>query len=198
MRISLLCLTLAFVLVACNPTVVPGESSFSSAQSSSVSSVALNLYEDSGIGYSINIPADWTTLEDKEVITAGYEVKGTAFVAPMETTGTALNEAYFHVAQIGSCPKVSAPESASGSVVIAGVTFQRTNWSEGAAGNLYEGITYAGLKDAGCLVLTGYLHSCNLGVDCGENHSAPFNKQAYLSTFDAMAKSVQFLAHPGD
>ncbi len=193
MRSPFAFLLLPLVLIACTPAPTPGGSSSTSSSSSS----ALTRYEDAGIGYSIEVPAGWRVMEDKDVIAAGYEARGTAFVAPTET-GTTLDEAYFHVTQIASCPVISAPHSESGSAIVAGVAFQRSTWDEAAAGNLYEGVTYAGPKDAGCLVLTGYLHSCNLGVDCGDNHSAPFNKQTYLSTFDAMAKSVAFLEHPGD
>lgn len=184
------------VLIACAPA--PGGSSSSAASSETVSSsAAVTRYEDTGIGYSIGVPAGWTTAEDKELNAANYQAKGTAFVAPPET-GTTLDEAYFHVSQAATCPEPPASRAASESVTIAGVPFQKSTWSDGAAGNLYEGVMYAGPKDAGCFVLTGYLHSCNLGVDCGAGHSTPFQKEAYLSTFDAMAKSVQFLAHPGD
>ena len=201
MRRSAILLALPFLLLACNTAPVPeGSSSSSASSASSVSSSAPVLpgkYQDPGIGYSIGIPAGWTTVENNEVIAAGYQAKGVAFVAPSEA-GTTLDEASFHVAQVATCPQISGPQVTTKPMVIAGTFFQRSTWSEGAAGNLYEGITYTAPKDAGCLVLTGYLHSCNLGVDCGENHSAPFNKDAYIATFDAMARSVQFLEHPGD
>jgi len=165
----------------------PGEST------SSASSVIFHSYQDSGIGYSISVPSGWTTVESKEVVTENYQATGTAFIAP-EETGTTLGEAFFHVAQVTSCPSFTE----STSVTIAGVAFQRALWSGVGAGNLYEGVTYAGSKDAGCFVLTGYLHSCNLGSDCGPGRSAQFDKEKFFSLFETMAKSVEFLVHPGD
>lgn len=165
----------------------PGENS------SAASSAPLSRYEDPGIGYRINVPSGWTTVESKEVVTEDYQATGTAFVA-REETGTTLGEAFFHVAQVASCPSLAAGTS----VTIADVAFQRALWSGVGAGNLYEGVIYAGPKDAGCLVLTGYLHSCNLGADCGPGRSAQFDKEKFFSLFETMAKSVEFLAHPGD
>jgi hypothetical protein len=199
MRLAPLSLALPLFLLACAPASGPEGSSSSSssttssqAASSSTASEALNRYEDTGIGYSISVPSGWTTTPGKEIITNSYHTKGTAFTAPSET-GTTLDEAFFHVAQMTSCPPLPKNTAAT----IAGVPFQRALWNDAAAGNLYEGVTYASPKDAGCLVLTGFLHSCNLGPDCGANHSVPFNKEALFSAFDAMAMSVRFLARSG-
>ena len=196
MRLSPIALILPLVLLGCTSTPTGPASSASSssvAVSSAASSSAVGHYENPGIGYSIEVAAGWTVQEDKQVVTEDYQATGTAFVATAETR-TTLSEAYFHVSQVATCPSLTKTTP----VTIAGKTFQRATWSGVGAGNLYEGVSYFGAKDAGCLLMTGYLHSCNLGADCGENHSAPFDKAAYISKFDAMAKSVQFLEHPGE
>lgn len=190
MRIVLLGLSLALTLAACTSAPIPDSSSSSS--SSSVSSVS-NVYDDTDIGYSIVVPSGWTILKNTDVTTAEYTVEGTAFIAPADMTGTTLNEARFHIAQIPSCPVPSVSGSTSETIEIDGIDFQRTSWSGVGAGNLYEGYTYTAPTNDACIVLTGFLHSCNLGVDCGENHSAPFDTQAYFSTFDTMARSMKFV-----
>ncbi len=192
-RFSIALLTLS--LVACNSAPGPGTGSGSSIGSSissvvatsSVSSVTAALsrsYSDST--FSVNYPAGWSVRQSVPLTTEDYNVVGTAIMLPKPEKST-LDEAQFHVALQESCPAQKDAKS----VMINGIAYKQSNWSGVGAGNLYEGKTYTTSHDGKCAVITLYVHSCNLGSDCGEGVTA-YDKQELAAMFDSMLSTFAF------
>jgi hypothetical protein len=144
-----------------------------------------------GYGYSIRYPDDWTVKTKDALITENYEANGTSFNAPLET-GSKLFEAKMHVSVLESCPG-SIMIMSSGEQ-IDGTLFITRSWDGAAAGNRYEGRTWAGTIDGKCYLLTGYLHSCNLGPDCGPMYTKEWDKAAYMKTFEEIVKTFRWQA----
>lgn len=146
-------------------------------------------YKNTEEKFSVFIPSGWVAKDQDGVITEAYEATGSSLIYA-GASGTTLSEAKLNIAVQQSCPSLSA--SVSMSEVIDGIVFIRSTWEGAAAGNLYEGVTWMGTRDGKCYVLTGYLHSCNLGPDCGPGRTTPFNKASFLSAFETMVRSLKF------
>lgn len=163
MRTTPFLVAVGLLIVACTPVSDEGLQLNPKA--------SLETYENTDLGYTIDIPSDWE-IRENEVITDGHtSVLGTSFVYPAAHDSSALMDAKLHIGTTAVCP------SQDGGVMedINGVSFMRTRWSGNAAGNVYEGETYQHeIADDKCLVITLYTQSCNLSpADCGPGHELP-------------------------
>lgn len=135
-------------------------------------------YGNSTVGYTIEIPSDWTVTENDVIAVDGYEATGTSFAYPAERDGSALLEAKVHVAMVPACP------AQDGGIMepVNGTAFMRTDFDGAGAGNRYRGRTYQIERpDGRCAVATLYTRSCNLGPDCGENRQNPYSYDGTVS-----------------
>ncbi len=164
----------------------------SGTEESSVSSAPqrnLKIYRSSDGLYEVMYPTDWSVQEESIMNTQNYQITGTSFVYPAEKDHTTLFEAQFHVAHAATCPIMDTPAHV---VLRNGQEWSRYEWSGVGAGNLYEGVTYMQEYKGQCFVLTTRLHSCNLGPDCGDNHTEAFDRDGILNMFDTVAQSFTF------
>ena len=188
MRPSRLILASAFLLAACTATAPEGPSAVTP---SSVATEPTQDYVSARNGFAVTYPKGWALLQDDHIVTDAYEATGTAFLYP-PSGKTALLQAKFHVATLPACPDLPDAQEAT----INGIPFRKSYWSGAGAGNLYEGMSYTTMHNDSCVVLTGYMHSCNLGPDCGPEHSEPFDRQPLVEAFETMAGSFRFMEVP--
>lgn len=173
----------AFVLAlaACAPQVAPAPDTGSGAP---VDKASMETYENDEIGYTIEIPSDWTITEDETLATDSYTTVGTSFAYPATRDGSALTEARVHIATMPTCPaqdSSTALTTGSGTMEdIHGTSFMRTEFDGVGAGNRYRGQTYQIERDGACTVITLYTHSCNLGADCGDDRQSPYSYEDTL------------------
>lgn len=181
MRITPL-FVLPLFLVACATAPSTGEPCSSSAPKAS-----LETYRDEDIGFTIEVPTDWTVVRRDHVVTDTYEATGTAFEYPAGRDRTTLYDAKVHIAALPTCPAQDGGEMED----INGILFTRMRWSGVGAGNLYAGETYA--KDIGgrCIVATLYTHSCNLGPDCDADHRSPGDLEGTLFKLRSVLRTLQ-------
>lgn len=132
---------------------------------------SLRTYSDDEIGYSIDVPSDWTITERDSIATDGYTAVGTSFAYPAERDRSALGEAKVNVATLPECPA----QDGGTMETVNGRQFMRTDFDGVGAGNRYRGQTYAIERGGSCVVVTLYTHSCNLGPDCGPDRQEPYS-----------------------
>lgn len=161
------------ILLLSSCTVVPapsgtGSGSLSSTASSSVQGA---MTYESPLGYAIDVPDDWTVVENDEFVGPTYDTVGTSFVHPSAERHSALYEAKINVATLPACP---AQENGV-SEEINGTTFTRTDFTDAGAGNRYGGSAYAAEHGGSCVVATILVHWCGLGPDCGPDRQEPFS-----------------------
>ncbi len=175
-----LLLALPLVLFACTAPVTPLPE-----PSSDGGRVGLTQHHDND-DFTVDFPSGWSMVEDKHVLTDRYEATGTAFIAPAEET--TLAEALFQVAEIPGCPELVDADT----VTENGVPWNVSNWSEGAAGTLYRGMSATTERANGlCTVVTGYTKSCNLGDACAPGHTTPFDQDKFDAIFSMMLQSLE-------
>lgn len=150
-------------------------------------------YEDPVNGFRIEYPASFRIARNDEVITDSYQMTGTSFIFPDSyKDGNTLREAKMSMAVTDTCERMDPPASKS-TVTIDGETFVRYDWSGVGAGNLYQGTTYYGMHANKCYIATLYMHSCNLGPDCEEGHTEPFDEVTIQNAFEDIIHTLTFL-----
>jgi hypothetical protein len=167
MKHTLPLLAISLFAVACTPAPVPPDG----GNGPSNGKASLETYRNDDVGYSIDIPSDWTTTEGDVVTTDAYQATGTSFAYPADRDRSALTEAKVNVAEMPACPAQDGGTMEE----IGGHSFMRTDFDGVGAGNRYRGQTYATERGDSCLVITLYTHSCNLGPDCGPDRQGPYS-----------------------
>jgi hypothetical protein len=179
-------LVLVLLLASCAtaPAGTGGGLSSSSAAASLPSQLG-RVYE-SAEGYSIAYPDGWDVRENATLNLPDTARTGTSFSPPPAFgKGTTFDDAAVQVAsESGAC-------AGSGTLVTVGTTpFTRSSWSDAGAGNLYEGADYATKQGGRCVHVTLYMHSCNLGPDCGPGHDKPFDRLPLRTVFEQMVSTL--------
>ncbi len=187
------------VLAGCGSAFGPSNGSSSAESSSALSSVAVSAgnwqtYQSPSNHYSLSYPPD-VTLAPRQPANPP-DVEDVRIDLPASIgSGTTLGEAYVE-AEVQPAP-CNAPLfdslSSTGSTAINGVTFQRGDGSGVGAGNLYQGSVYTTVRNGSCYRLTGVMHSCNLGPDCGEGRTAPFDKQKVQGMLEGIVGTFRFV-----
>ncbi len=174
--LSVLALSL---LVACTAAPSGGQPS---------GTASLETYANDDIGYTIDVPSDWTITESDTVVTDGYTAVGTSFGYPAGRDRSALGEATVNVASMPECP------SQDGGTMddVNGQRFMRTEFDGVGAGNRYRGETYAIERGGSCVVVTLFTHSCNLGPDCGDDRQEPYSYDDTLFKLKTVFESLTF------
>ena len=111
-------------------------------------------------------------------------------------TGTNLGEKYIMVnvaENANSCasPAVGTTQNAPENVTINNIQFVKLAGSEGAAGNIYDWVTYSTVRNNACISLAFILHSTNPGV-----YSTPpplFDKNAESAVFATTMNSFNWI-----
>lgn len=163
---------LAVFAAGCAPQLpAPGTGSGVTAPKAS-----METYRDDTIGYTIDVPSDWTITGNDALTTDEYTAVGTSFAYPAARDRSALGEAEVHVASMPACP------AQDGGVMedVNGTSFMRTEFDGAGAGNRYRGQTYQIERDGACTVITLYTQSCNLGPDCGDDRQEPYSYEDTL------------------
>ncbi len=184
-RLTLLLTVL--LLASCASAPGTGTETSSSSAASSLPSQLGRVYQ-SAEGYGIAYPDGWTVQENATLNLPDGERTGTSFSPPDAFgQGTTFDDAAVQVAaEAGAC-------AGSGTVVdVNGTAFKRGSWSDAAAGNLYEGAEYATENAGRCYHVTLYMHSCNLGPDCGPGHDKPFDRLPLRTVFEQMVSTLSF------
>jgi hypothetical protein len=88
----------------------------------------------------------------------------------------------------------------STTVVINGVNFERENWSDVGAGNLYQGIDYTTIRNGLCYQVTLFTHSTNgegfYGSDADQikkiDALQAMDIRSLFALFDQVARTIKF------
>lgn len=149
---------------------------------------------DDNAFYSLRYPSHWTLESGVTMPEAGYEAPGTLLTYPAELDYTTLTDAAVHVYAGTVCPSLEKVEMVgnAATAVIGGETWQRVTRDGAGAGNRYQGDTYMLMRKNTCYAISTLLHSCNLGSDCGENHTIPFDKAAMDKAFAKILSTFAF------
>lgn len=144
--------------------------------------------------FSVRYPADWTQKSNVTMPESGYETLGTLLTYPAEKDRTTLTSAGMHFSFGSGCPSLENIESrgAPGTATIGGKTWTHYVRDGVGAGNRYQGDTYVYEETGACYLISTLEHSCNLGPDCGENHSAPFDKEKIDALFGQVLSTFAF------
>ena len=147
-------------------------------------------YSSTEQAFSIEYPDGWTLTEHTAPPPQNNDqVKWTAFTYPAAAEKSALLEASLYVRSSDSCtvPARGTP------VTLGNTTFQKEAFSDAGAGNIYEQVIYATKQDSRCYTAIAYTHACNLGPDCGPEHSGTFDKHAMQTKFEEILGTMKFL-----
>jgi len=145
-------------------------------------------YRSPDDSFSVRHPDGWGTEENHHLITKTYEADGTAIMAPTDRKTSTLYEGVFHIANIPQCPELDGTDD----VVINDRTYHHAEWNDEAAGNRYEGETFASETDKGCLVVTFYAHGCNLSPEeCGPTSPEPYDKETLFAIMRQMLETLK-------
>lgn len=192
MRLPLLFASSVFLLAACTAQPVPPGEQGSSSSASQASSANVKLLQTGH--FSAQYPDDWTAKSNVTMPEAGYETLGTLLTYPADKDRTTLTSAGMHLAYGSGCPDLKNIESVGSpdTVTIGGKQWTHYVRDGVGAGNRYQGDTYVYQEPGACYLISTLEHSCNLGPDCGENHSAPFDKKAMDALFGTVVSSFSF------
>lgn len=145
-------------------------------------------YKSPDGSFSVRHPDGWGVKLDDHLITDSYEADGTAFLAPTDRTKTTLDEGKFHIAKMSACPVLEGMRD----TMVKDRTYHHVTWDGAAAGNRYEGETYATEVTDGCAVVTFYAHSCNLAPeDCGPTSPKPYDHDALFAIMRQMLETLK-------
>lgn len=174
------------LLTACTSTVPIDSGTATSSAAGGHEGTAF--YEDPEGRYSLPYPETWRIEGGNILATDDAQYTGTAFIVPEESyAGTSLLDARIHTYVGDSCPVLAGATA----VTMEDRTFLHGNWSGAGAGNLYKGEAYTLEENGTCVMVTLYQHLCNLGPDCGPDHSATFTAEESLqNTLTMMAASI--------
>lgn len=166
--------------------------------SSPVREGALELYTNSAMGFSLQLPEGYTVDESYRYggLGPGKEISGITFTIPQsKAAGTNLSsDTYLSVEQIPDAERCAADlfvwqETPVQTLVDAGVTYSAASAIGAAAGNSYEETVYA-LPDSDPCTAVRYL--IHYGVF--ENYPAgtvqKFDHEALLQEFDAIRRTL--------
>jgi len=188
MRRLLPLLCTGLVLVACNktgPSATTGEKPAAAPSNPTVTETYTNETE----GYSIRYPQGWIVQENVTLTTNDTDYTGTSIVYPADEQKSTLLDSQVHIAMgEGACPSSEGYDV----VTIGNRQWTRFIWGDAAAGNKYDGMTSFTDHDGNCYTVNFYLHSCNLGPDCGPDHSKPFDKASLIPSFEAILATFEF------
>lgn len=143
-------------------------------------------YEHGNDGYEVEIPGNWSVEEGVRIPWLSRESTATKFLPPSDVgSGTVLTEAAIYIEKTAA----PCPEFPDGTTVSSGRrSVTRAKLTDVGAGNLYEQ-THVVIGQAGsCYDLTLFVHSCNLGPDCGEGHTLPFDRDELTAILERMAE----------
>lgn len=175
----------------------------SSDQPAAASTNNLLTYSTSTKGFSIKYPADFS-IDESYLYTTGFgkTISGVKFTIPAKlSAGTNLgSDTYVSVEQIkksGATPTCIALDFlslAKGTVILpvtdGGITYSVASSTGAGAGNRYEETVYAIPGTNPCIAVRYFVH---YGVyeNYPKDTTKEFDKQAVLTQFDAMRKSLQ-------
>ena len=117
-----------------------------------------------------------------------------AFIDPsFYYPNTNLSEAYLILTgtrdpvTVSTCtqPSTDQPETITGQVTINNYTFTRAEFTDVAAGNLYDQISYRTVFDKKCFELIVLIHSTNIG-NYTPGTVVEFDRDALLKKFEAV------------
>ncbi len=149
-------------------------------------------YTNESEGWSIQHPAAWTVEEHAQTTAPGAGQTGTVFVVDPHQPGTTLSQVEVQVSSAAACPR-DPSETPPSAATLGGTSFERSTWNGVGAGNLYEGTTYRLHRDNVCYALTLFIHSCNLGPDCGAGHDQPYDRAPLEALFDQAVATFTLL-----
>ena len=173
------------------------------AAHASVNTSCWKTYTSEKHGFELRYPQDLAV--EKEIPLAVIEgaVIRLSLVNRMYYDGTNLVEAslFVGVTPEKACSSerpIDGPQSSSerGDPAetrnIAGVTFSRTSFWEGAAGNQYGLITYSALHGGSCYRLALFIHCINIHIFYPQT-VAEFDRASVFELFDQIISTFQFL-----
>jgi len=111
-------------------------------------------------------------------------------------SGTNLSEKYVQIdvlenAATCASPAVSSPPSSTENVTINNIQFVKRTGGEGAAGNIYDWVTYSTTRNNACINFAFILHSLNPG-----NFPVPppvFDKNAESAVFTEVMNTFNWI-----
>ncbi|MDB4978266.1 MAG: hypothetical protein JWM56_452 [Candidatus Peribacteria bacterium] len=108
--------------------------------------------------------------------------------------GTVLSSATVSVtSQKDACPAPNyEQQTGKHTEVINSIPFDVTTGTGVGAGNLYESSIYNTVHNGVCHSIVLLRHSCNLGPDCGEGHTKPYNKKAVNEALMSIVRTFAF------
>ncbi|MBI2644198.1 MAG: hypothetical protein HYW95_01660 [Candidatus Wildermuthbacteria bacterium] len=118
-------------------------------------------YRNAEHGYQISYPSDFFLKENSDIIAQDVEAKGAALVFPKKYIPV---ENFFDAninILVGNnvCPNFPVKKI----VVKNGMSFEQSEWTGSAAGNIYEGTVYTAKKENACYRITLQTHLGNAG-----------------------------------
>lgn len=144
--------------------------------------------------YTLEYPSDWTVTRNATLPEVGYDMLGTILRYPALDDGTTLTDAAIHISVGSACPSLANAETTGPATkaTVGGREWDKVSRDGVGAGNRYRGDTYTRTEGGLCYAISTLLHSCNLGPDCGENHSKPFDEQRMYALFDSILSTFAF------
>ncbi len=194
MKKILLTLSALTLLSAC--TTSTGGNSNSSPSSSTASSAStgssVQTYTNTDDGYAIDYPSFLTVTQNDRIISDDVQADGTAFTFPASfSDGNTLTTAKIAIATLPECP--ASQMTSSVMEQYNGISFQKKDWNEAGAGNLYAGTNYSTTYNDKCYMVTMFTRSCNLGPDCAPGHTTPFTEEPLYDVLHSMLATIRFL-----
>ena len=146
-----------------------------------------NLYQDAKYNFKFTLPTGATIASQSD---------NDGRVNLPISAGTNLNEKYTAVSvreNANPCvsPAVGGTQNAPENVTINNIQFVKLTGSEGAAGNVYDWVTYSTVRNTACISLAFILHSTNPGV-----FTTPpplFDKNAESAVFATIMNSFNWI-----
>lgn len=154
------------------------------------------VYANSAANYEILYPADFTVKENTDLSQFGFAT-GTEFVVPNDLMdGTNLVEGKIAISKrdagTGDCFPVLENQTALKRFDTPTITFFTTTGDGVGAGNRYQTIAYATMKDGFCYDLDMLLHSGNIGMYDPSNRPREFDYAKFSALFEEMVRTFKF------
>jgi hypothetical protein len=114
--------------------------------------------------------------------------------------GTAYNEAKVEITNnIGLCGAVPGDvlTQTGTQITISGMHYDVSSGVGVGAGQLYQTYVYDVSQYGMCHRFALFIHSCNLGPDCGAGHTKPLDKLGVINAFEKILSTVSFMNVPG-
>jgi hypothetical protein len=155
-------------------------------------------YSNSALGFSINIPKDYTTDESYlyQALGPGKDIKGVKFTIPESLSeGTNLgSDSYLSVEEIPGAAECSASmflEQGTNikSLTENGVDYSFAFSSGAAAGNRYDETVYAIPGSDPCLAIRYFIHY-SVFENYPEGAVRRFDEQALINQFDQIRRTL--------